>query len=500
MFRTFGPPGTGKTTSMLDRVDRALASGIPPSEIAFLAFTRKAASEARERAAQRFGLDPNTELVHFRTLHSLAYRTLGIRENMLMKAENFAELSRRLGLELTSTRFDDDVDGLAQGDHPVFALINLARQRRVSVREQYHASETPLSWALVDYVAKGYENYKAALSLMDYTDLLEMFVNCAHERLPRFKLVFLDEAQDLSLLQWEIAHAIDGVADRMYAAGDDDQSIYYFSGAAPDHFIDLPGGSETLAQSYRVPRAVHSLATRISARIGHRFPKTYRPRDAEGSVVRVGSLDQIDMSHGSWFVLAQANYMLGPASGLLQSLGYLYERNGHRSISQPLSMAINGWEQLRKGREIGLDMAQAVYSFMSGNGKRVARGKKTLPDDPEARFTFQRLRDQHGLLTTGDMIWHDAMDRIPDENRAYIIALLRRGEKFNADARIRLSTIHGSKGGEADNVVLFSDLSGAALHGNQDVLHRLFYVGATRAKENLYIIDPESFSRSYDFD
>ena len=52
MFRTFGPPGTGKTTSMLDRVDRALASGIPPSEIAFLAFTRKAASEARERAAQ----------------------------------------------------------------------------------------------------------------------------------------------------------------------------------------------------------------------------------------------------------------------------------------------------------------------------------------------------------------------------------------------------------------------------------------------------------------
>jgi superfamily I DNA/RNA helicase len=117
-----------------------------------------------------------------------------------------------------------------------------------------------------------------------------------------------------------------------------------------------------------------------------------------------------------------------------------------------------------------------------------------------ARFTLQSLQEQHGLLATGDMIWHEAMDRIPDENRAYIVALLRRGEKFNAEARIRVSTIHASKGGEADNVVLFSDATGAALYGNADDLHRLFYVGATRAKQNLYLVDPEDFSRSYSFD
>lgn len=500
MFRTFGPPGTGKTTSMLNRVDEALAKGVAPTEIAFLAFTRKAANEARERAARRFDLDPKTDLVHFRTLHSLAYRTLGIRDTMLMKAENFSELSKRLGLEMGSQTLDDDVGGMALGDHPVFSLINLARQRRIPVREQYNQSNSPLSWALVDYVDQGYSNYKAAMGLLDYTDLLEMFVLHAEERMPRFDLVFLDEAQDLSPLQWEIAHVIDGCARRMYAAGDDDQAIHRWAGADPEYLISLPGGTETLDQSYRVPRAVHDLATRISSRISNRFPKAYRPRDAEGSVVRVGSLDQIDMSHGSWFVMAQANYMLGPAASMLQSLGYVYERNSHRSISQALSMAINGWEQLRKGREIGLETAQAVYSFMSGNGKRIARGKKSLPDDPDGRFTLQSLRDHHGLLIDGTPIWHEAMDKIPDENRAYIIALLRRGEKFNAEARIRLSTIHASKGGEADNVVLFSDLTSAALYGNPDDLHRLFYVGSTRARENLYLIDPETFSRSYDFD
>ena len=56
MFRIFGPPGTGKTTRLLNMVEDALHKGIPPNRIAFLAFTRKAANEAKERAALRFEL------------------------------------------------------------------------------------------------------------------------------------------------------------------------------------------------------------------------------------------------------------------------------------------------------------------------------------------------------------------------------------------------------------------------------------------------------------
>jgi DNA helicase-2/ATP-dependent DNA helicase PcrA len=64
-----------------------------------------------------------------------------------------------------------------------------------------------------------------------------------------------------------------------------------------------------------------------------------------------------------------------------------------------------------------------------------------------------------------------------------------------------VSTIHGAKGGEADNVVLFTDLSPAAeaqMNINPDDTHRVFYVGVTRAKQNLFIVEPQDFTRSYD--
>jgi superfamily I DNA/RNA helicase len=82
-----------------------------------------------------------------------------------------------------------------------------------------------------------------------------------------------------------------------------------------------------------------------------------------------------------------------------------------------------------------------------------------------------------------------------DIDREYYRAVRRRGESLLKVPRITVSTIHQVKGGEADHVMLATDMSHScyrSLQTNPDSEHRVFYVGATRAKESLHIIYPQT--------
>jgi len=80
------------------------------------------------------------------------------------------------------------------------------------------------------------------------------------------------------------------------------------------------------------------------------------------------------------------------------------------------------------------------------------------------------------------------------KNKLYIKSLLANGDDLFNPPRIKVSTIHGVKGEECDNVVLFTDLERVIYESarkNPNPEHRLFFVGVTRAKENLYIMQPD---------
>jgi superfamily I DNA/RNA helicase len=66
----FGPPGTGKTTTLIKIVESELKKGTPPDRIAFVSFSKKAAEEARERAIEKLDIGA-ADLEWFRTLHSV---------------------------------------------------------------------------------------------------------------------------------------------------------------------------------------------------------------------------------------------------------------------------------------------------------------------------------------------------------------------------------------------------------------------------------------------
>jgi superfamily I DNA/RNA helicase len=87
--------------------------------------------------------------------------------------------------------------------------------------------------------------------------------------------------------------------------------------------------------------------------------------------------------------------------------------------------------------------------------------------------------------------------------RDYLRHMLSNGEKLSEDARIKLSTIHAAKGGEEDSVVLILDNSqkirDAVMydHEKRDEEHRVWYVGATRAKNNLYLMRAKKERHGY---
>ena len=78
------------------------------------------------------------------------------------------------------------------------------------------------------------------------------------------------------------------------------------------------------------------------------------------------------------------------------------------------------------------------------------------------------------------------------EEKQYIKNMLENGEDLDSEARIHVSTIHAAKGGEEDNVILCLDIGAKikkAIKRSQDKHdeeHRVWYVGTTRARNNLY--------------
>jgi len=496
--KVFGPPGTGKTTYLLNTVERELERGVLSSQIGYFAFTRKASTEARERAIIKFPhLNEKVDFPWFRTLHSLAYRCLGVSPKDMMAPENFREFAKLARLDITVDETGEE-EGFVKADNPILNEINLARIKGEDLRSHYNRSNLKIEWFHFEFVERTYRQYKETRMLLDFTDLLERVV-LEPDRLPKLETLIIDEAQDLSRLQWNLVKELVARSATSYIAGDDDQAIYKWAGADVDTFLELPGETTVLDQSYRVPPKIHELSNRVSNWIQKRQPKIWKPKEGyEGDVFVYDRFDRVNIHEGNdWLVLAATNYLLTPMHSWLLDEGILFERNGHRSVSEAIMGAVLGWETLRKGKEVPFNVVSQVYKHLGSDF--IKRGFKNLKTaDPEELFTLDKLQKDHGLLT--DAIWHEALTKIAEDKRDYIVALLRRGVKLTGKPPVRLSTIHAVKGGEAEKVLLRLDLSSRFMNeydNNPDDMHRLLYVGITRAKKELHLIRPENNYRGF---
>ena len=477
-----GPPGTGKTTHLLNLIEEALEKGVDPEHMGFVAFTKKAAKEAVERAEDRFHLT-DKRLPYFRTLHSLAFRMLGMNRERVLSRAQIKEFGDILGLKLRGsiTPSEGTVSNSLPGDRALF-VSGLSRLRCIPLQEQWRETTEDLGWYEIERVHKGLKKFKNSRGLFDYTDMLELYLEQGY--VPELELLVVDEAQDLSKLQWKMVHKLAEKAKRVVIAGDDDQAIFQWAGADLAYFVQLEGKVKVLDQSYRIPKDVYATASSIINRVGIRRQKVWNSKEEKGAVTYHTTTDSIDMNNGTWLVLGRNSYLVDKVEEQCRREGLIYERNDRKSVKETSLSAIQNWEKLRKGESLEATAVNKCLKFLK-------RKLTALPE--EGMFSLQKLKDNWGVTRTD--IWHDAFERMSLIERSYLIAALRHGEKLTKTPRIRLSTIHSAKGGEADNVILFTDMANRTYKDMQkqpDNERRVFYVGVTRAKENLHIIMPRT--------
>jgi DNA helicase-2/ATP-dependent DNA helicase PcrA len=307
--------------------------------------------------------------------------------------------------------------------------------------------------------------------------------------------VFLDEAQDLSPSQFDMFFYIEKNCKRSYIAGDDDQTIYTFQGADPNIFINLQGKFDNQIQSHRVPRKIHAKALEVLRQIDNRLDKSWDARKAEGELFEHYHLDNIDFTEKNWMVLAMTNKLLDEIEKHFFRVGIRFKRKGNKILTNDILKSYQTWILLQKGDSVKEKDAKTMYKeFIRYKDGHVAHGFSSGDSLEGIEYvSLNELKKDHGLLASGS--WEQF--KIDEDTKNYIKTLLKKGDDLMSNTKIELSTMHGSKGRECENVVLFMDygtenqwLFLRDAERNPDAQHRLIFVGITRAKQRLYIMAP----------
>ena len=466
-YKVVGQPGTGKTRRLLNEVHKYVKNGTPHDRIGYFAFTRKAAGEARDRFLAKNPDLTKKDIRYFQTLHSLAFNNLGLKEENVMQEGNYKAIGETSGIQIKYASYEtNNFNGIFSSSSEYLSLINLARVRQITAEQQFNRNEH-LSWISKNKligIEKEINSYKEFYKLIDFTDMIQQFLD--RGTTPKFKVIFVDEAQDLSLIQWAMIKKIEEDTNcDVWIAGDDDQAIFGWAGADVDSFIKWEAREILLDKSERVPPIIQQKALDIISRIYiNRIAKDYLPKNAIGNIYERFNINGIDMSEGDWLILARTNSLLKKIPAYLKRKGYFFNTNQGNSIGKTLYEDIQTWNEFKQG---------------------------LIPPD----IKRQRLEEVTGETNFNiNLSWETAFKNIPLSKREYMKAMISNGENLLKPPRIKVSTIHGAKGGEAHNVILYLNQTANTIKGakksqaKQEEEFRVWYVGVTRTIENLFLI------------
>ena len=563
-YKILGGPGCGKTTKILDILADYIKAGVNLDEVLLIGFAKATAEELRARVIKN-SLLTEKQAESIKTIHKFCLDHIG--KHDILNSSVKKDFKKRMASDpdtwvmLDDEKYDRNDEEPAQWTQKedrklavYYDIINKAHHSigfdkrnkykddlnkilsyfRESVQDNFKNVHT----AQLTYFYTNLKKFKSQTGVIDFDDMLLKALYPTVE-FPSYKLVLVDEVQDLSKLEWQVISKIAQKTEELFLVGDDDQAIYAWKGSDVKIFQKWPCKKENVTRletSYRLPGKIYdfalSIRNDIRYRLGNEFTcqKRIDPNiKDEGHIAYINGLDEIEnLNENSQIIFcARARSLLRPYADFLKqdNLIWLEKSQGmddrgkfKSSFPSNCQEVIESWNTLQEGYSIkGTDYIKMVkqidIKFISERKKTALSKKDTAPVElyeADKMFSYEELKNKFYLNAPLEKMWHEIFyfDTTRIQSATKPKAIFRDREDFNdylkgcweknnnLTTEITLSTIHGVKGMEAEKVVLAVEWGfslKAYKMGNQkdeDDELRVCYVGVTRAKKELYLFEP----------
>ncbi len=290
--------GTGKTRVVTYRIAELIRTGVAPSRILAVTFTKKAAGEMQQRASELLGRR-KSEKPEISTFHSLCVRVLRRHITRLGFPDRFVIYDRG-DQETIARQVLREIKVPAESLRPADLLATISRWKSASIRpEQAAAVAETDKEHLASMAYRRYQNALMAAAAVDFDDLLlctealfTQFDDVRAEEARRFDHLLIDEYQDTNSSQYQIVKGLAREHRNLCVVGDDDQSIYGWRGAEVTHILqftrDWPDAKVVrLEENYRSVAPILQMANRLIAFNKQRHDKRLRAANPGGDRPRI---------------------------------------------------------------------------------------------------------------------------------------------------------------------------------------------------------------------
>ena len=511
--RLFGGPGSGKTTALLDRVEELLAENddVTFRDVLVVSYTRAAATEVRERLAERLDESPRALRGNVCTMHAKAYELLDLSRGDVVGESEKEDFCDEYGIE-----YEDEYEGSRRrsarsttiGNKTIATSQWLQRTERdvadwydvpfkwddetvrlppdIDDRAQTGNKYTP-TWSSDDdrisvpETIRAWRQYKGEHDVVGFADMLERVQQ--RSLLPNVDYLVIDEFQDITTLQYEVYSEWRPHMDRVMIAGDDDQVVYAWQGADPDLLLEEDVTDDNiLPNSYRLPSRILNVVNREVSHIEKRQEKDLDPRKEGGRVEGVPNPSVIDLvrnvrqtveedKDGTVMVLFRARYQMFQFMDEFIDEGIPFTcLTDQRMWTDRFTQYVRAVEAVHEGEPVtaleSRRLADMLADSAFGTGER-----DELFDELDDLEEEAETDDLEEIMVEPDTVTEYA-PFMPDPRAA--ADMLRKvtsfqersveayfsGEYEGMDAnRVRVGTIHSAKGREADHVFVATDLT-----------------------------------------